>query len=534
MASIIARCCLVSAVVACATLAGAQEPAAERVPAPSKGSSPAESTATETASISLLREALLPAPAAVAVADIYGGTEFFKDKGTGFFRLARGGDGRWWLVTPEGNGFFSHGLNVIRATWTVAPAFRARFGGDRQKWAVSAVELLRNLGMNTIGPDHFDQRYVWLRPLRTVTPRLPYVMVFAPVPFIPRRESGQPRTVFPDVFDPDYERRARRGAQLIAAQVGNDPYLIGYMFHNELNWGTFGIFAGLWADHVGLPATAPGKQAFVEVMRTRYAGGIAAFNAHYGSAEALLAHGRWLLRDGTEGAIPASVRKRLSEVFEGPRAPRFADWTDVASFTDDKLLEMAVRLSPKARGDIEAFLETLSDRYHGVMAAALRAADANHLLLGSKFVGGKTVPLCDGVLRGAAPHVDVICQNVYHDPFKRHAQRQIAFLERSSELTGKPILLSEWGGFHGQDVAPCKCYVPVATQKDRAAAYSHGIRQLAAQPWLLGVYYYSYVDHADLNWGIVDARLVPYPELTGSIRSVSADLAAIHAGTLSP
>ena len=33
-------------------------------------------------------------------------------RATGFFRTEQR-DGRWWLVTPEGNGFFSIGIDVI-------------------------------------------------------------------------------------------------------------------------------------------------------------------------------------------------------------------------------------------------------------------------------------------------------------------------------------------------------------------------------------------------------------------------------------
>ncbi len=475
-----------------------------------------------------------PRPAPSTPAGPFGGTDIFRSKGTGFFRLEKTQEGRWWLVTPEGRGFFSHGVGVIRPTWSAESAFEQRFASDKERWAASALAMLRDLGMNTIGPDQHDQRYIWLEPLRRVEPRTPYALVFAPVPYLPRRNLGQDRQMFPDVFELKFERRSIQAAKRVAAEVATDPYLIGYLFHNEMYWGTFGHFSGLWAGYVSLPPSAPAKEAFVELLRTRYEGDISALRTVYGSARSLLSHKKWLSANGDAGAIPASVRSRVETVFTGPRAPRFESWNDVATFTDANLLEMAVRLHPKARADIDAYLGVISERYHGVLARALRSVDRNHLLLGCKFVGGKTVPLPDAVLLGAAPHVDAICQNVYHNPFKRPATRQMQFMERSSNLTGKPILITEWGGFHGQDVAKCECYIPLATQKDRAEAYTYGIRRLAAAPWLLGVHYYSYADHAGKNWGIVNTRLEPYPEITGAIRSVSPHLARIHSGKMDP
>src|SRR5262249_22005717 len=42
-------------------------------------------------------------------------------RATGFFRTEHR-DGRWWLVTPESNGFFSIGIDVIALTGETIPA----------------------------------------------------------------------------------------------------------------------------------------------------------------------------------------------------------------------------------------------------------------------------------------------------------------------------------------------------------------------------------------------------------------------------
>lgn len=487
---------------------------------PLAASPPADPTAIEP-----VASASLSAPA-----DAYGGSTLYRGRATGFFRLEHAADGRWWFITPDGNAFFANGLDVIQPTWKAKSGYQKRFHGNRQAWAATTVDWLRSTGMNVIGPDHFDRRYEWLQPLTKVEPRIPYTLVFAPQRYRSTPPPGESRKPpFPDIFAVKFQEQCERAAQRIAKPLAQDPYLLGYFFHNELGWGLFGPFSGLWADHLRLPAGAPGKRAYVDLMRKRYDNDIKAFSRVYGSADAILASRRYLNDRLLEVAVPAEVRARVEKAF-AKKAPRFTSWDDVAAFTDARLVEQALRLSPRIRADIEAFLELIADRYHGVMAQALRSADPNHLLLGSKFIGGTPVALPEAVLRGAAPHVDLFAHNAYFQPTSRSAKRQIAFMERCTKITGKPIILSEWGGFHGQDVAVCTCYVPVPTQRDRARAYINGMRMLAPKPWLIGVFYYSYADHARVNWGVVNSDLDPYPELTGAIRETAPRLIPWHSG----
>jgi agarase len=471
-----------------------------------------------------------PARAQAVPTDAYGGDSLYHSRATGFFRIEKGANGRWWFITPAGNAFFANGLDVIQPTWKAKRGFQKRYHGDRKLWAEDSIRWLRSTGMNVIGPDHFDRHYEWLRPLIQAEPRVPYTLVFAPQRPIPSPQPGMGRKhAFPDVFSARFERQSRRAAQRIAEPLANDPYLLGYFFHNELGWGLFGPFSGLWADHIRLGRDSPGKQAWLELMKARYGGEIAAFRRAYGSPEAILEHNHYLNDHLEEVRVPRAVREQVRQAFQ-KRKPQLNTWEDVAAFTDAQLLEQAVRLSPRIRSDVEAFLRVISDRYHGVMAEALRAADPNHLLLGSKFIGGTPLALPNTVLQGAAPHVDLFAHNAYFLPSSRGAQRQLAFMERCTKVTGKPILLSEWGGFHGQDVARCSCYVPVPTQLARARAYREGMQMLARKPWLIGVFFYSYADHARVNWGVVDSELKPYPELTQAIQEVAPNLTRWHAG----
>ncbi len=80
--------------------------------------------------------------------DAYGGWLKVKGKKTGFFHVEQI-QGRWWLVTPEGNAFFSKGIcNVSyspEADSSPAPP------ADTVAWAKTVSRQLRDWNFNTVG-----------------------------------------------------------------------------------------------------------------------------------------------------------------------------------------------------------------------------------------------------------------------------------------------------------------------------------------------------------------------------------------------
>jgi len=476
---------------------------------------------------------LLFAPGMAPAADPFGGSEDTLGTASGFFRVDRDDDGRWWLVTPTGHEFWSVGLDVIRPDWEAQAAFTEKFGASRSTWATLTVNQLAGIGFNTIGSNHHDRKHRWQMVLREAKPRLPYVLDFAPFGFHDPRKSGDPHVPFMDVFSEAFERRHNRAATEIPAEVISDPYLVGYLFNNELNWGLFGHFSGLWQDHVGLPPLSPGKIAYVELLKSRYGNDIKRFRAVYGSAEALLSEGKMVSMDG-EGGIPPEVVSRVRAAYRGPRAPRFETWDDVGAFTDTRLLQTAVRVSSTVRLDMEAFLGKIADRYHGVAARAIRSVDTHHLLLGCKFIGGKWYGLPDPVLLNAARHIDVISQNIYFKPGSPSGGHKLDFVHRAARITDRPQLITEWGGFHAQDTRRCRCYIPVPNQAERARFFSRGLEQLASNPYIVGAFYYSYADHDSKNWGVFGTSLIPYPELAAAVRNSAPRAGLFHRSAPGP
>src|SRR5215471_950628 len=192
-------------------------------------------------------------------------------RATGFFRTEQR-DGRWRLVTPEGNAFFSIGMDVIAlagdtyvdgrefmfrdlpapdgelaAHWSerdnragmwaqrdrafnhgrafnfYTANLQRKFGPDwRERWREETARRLEAWGFNTIGN--------WGEPKLWAMHSLPYT-----VPLWLEGEFWWGGV--PDPFDPRFAAAADEMARNAAAHFGHDPWLVGYFVDNELAWG---------------------------------------------------------------------------------------------------------------------------------------------------------------------------------------------------------------------------------------------------------------------------------------------------------
>ena len=239
-------------------------------------------------------------------------------RATGFFRTERRGD-RWWLVTPEGHGFFSLGIDVVSpdvgATFVEGrefmftglpeqgdplaahygnaderlglPAQRGRqydhgrnfdfyaanlqrkYGADYlSDWRRKAFDRLRAWGFNTIGN--------WSEPQLLGHQEMPYVVPVHTYGNFARVSSGSDWWgKMPDPFDPAFAIAVDEVVAKAASTYRDDPYLIGYFVDNELAWG-LGQAAdpqlryGLAVETLRLGAGSPAKRAFVAQLTEKY------------------------------------------------------------------------------------------------------------------------------------------------------------------------------------------------------------------------------------------------------------------------
>ena len=453
--------------------------------------------------------ALTVAPGCAAAAsgfDAFGGWTGISTTATGRFRTAQI-DGVWWLVTPDGHGLFSAGIVGVRVLGDYAPSIGtapyqdnvlARYGSEAA-WADVTLARLRDLNVTTIGAWSRDDLFVGVMPY---TPILGFAQHAPAVPGVALGLTGLPVR---DYFDDAFATGAAIEASA-AASCATDPWCLGVFTDNELGWGPgVALSLPLFDAYFRLPAGAPGKLALQSYLEDRYAGDVAQFNADWGLALASFAD-----------------LQTLS--------------TLVADWNTDSAARQAVR---------RAFTGIVATRYFQVAHDALRAIDPALLILGARFLSYSTPP---EVAQAAAPWVDVVSMNYYelapvwfalsqtiagNAGFVR-AARMFDDVDTIYALTGKPILISEFGYRSAESELPNTFppfYPTLATQAERADAFSTYMRRAVQRPYVVGTHWFKHADEPiegrsdgeNDNWGIVDLHDDPYVALDDRMRALNLD-----------
>jgi hypothetical protein len=422
--------------------------------------------------------------------DRYGGlVGDSKFSATGFFRTQHQ-NGRWWLVTPEGNPFFSIGMDVVgpsSRTYVEGREFMFRdlpapdgelaghwsqqddrrgwgkergrafdhglafdfytanlerkFGADwRLRWREEASARLDAWGFNTIGN--------WSDPDLRAMHRLPYT-----VPLLPKGDYAKLGTgsdwsgPMPDPFDPRFADAADEMARAAAAKFRGDPYLIGYFVNNELPWGK---------DTNASP------------------------QERYALAVSVLA--------GAESPAKSAFVARLVETYREPeRLARawgvsLASWDALSATAFD--LPAAAFENSAVISDLSAFSRQFAEAYFRTIAEALRRHDPDHLYLGSRFVWETTE-----AVEACARWCDIVSFNRYVRSIADDPDEWARF-----HKLGKPALIGE---FHFGSVDRGLFWegiVGVGRESERGPAYARYLRAIADNPDFVGAHWFQYLD----------------------------------------
>jgi hypothetical protein len=469
------------------------------------------------------RQEPLPPPLAL---DRYGG--LLKGPSfdpTGFFR-AEWRAGRWWLVTPEGHGFFSLGIDVVSpdvgATFVEGREFmftglpepgsplaahyghadergsvpegrgrqydhgrsfdfyaanlQRKYGSDYLPiWRRAAVARLRAWGFNTIGN--------WSEPWLLGHHEMPYVVpihVYGMEGNFARVGSGWSK--MPDPFDPAFMAAVDGDVMKAASAYRNDPYLIGYFVDNELAWGLGTatdpqLRYGLAVETLRLGAGSPAKGAFVAQLIEKYR-----------EAENLAA--AWGL------TMPS--------------------WEELRGTSTT--LSPATLAKPAVIDDLRAFNALFAETYFRTVADAIRRHDREHLYLGSRFQARtpEAVAAC-------AKFCDVVSFNVYREDLSGEEWTRFHAL-------GKPALIGEFQ-FGSTDTG---LFWPglfdVAVEEERGPAYAAYLRSALANPDIVGCHWFQYVDEPltgrlldgeNGHMGFVSVADIPYAGLVSAAREAN-------------
>jgi hypothetical protein len=187
--------------------------------------------------------------------DRFGGWQHLAGTKTGYFHTQEI-DGRWWLVTPDGNVFFSKGVDNVSYRPEAASAPKAP--ADPQAWAASAARQLLGWNFNTLG--------AW-----SATEAYGKGMAYAPVINIAasvQRDLWLKGGVV-DYFSPQFREAAEQVAARACAPHADDPWLLGYFTDNELRWGKdWRSQDSLLESYLKMPPDSPGLARAAEFVKT--------------------------------------------------------------------------------------------------------------------------------------------------------------------------------------------------------------------------------------------------------------------------
>ena len=311
----------------------------------------------------------------------------------------------------------------------------------------------------------------------------------------------------PDFFSPEALAHIQRSVSDIGKYAG-DSYLIGYYLDNELPWSyDWRRLPDVFPRYVAFPAQAPGKQALVKFFKERY-----------------------------------PTYERFSAVWRASRK----DWDGLASVT-----RLRPRDRAQAQADQEAFVLLVARQYFKMATDAIRAKDANHLILGCRFVW---VLAPKPAVQACGEYCDVVSLNYYEAGLA--GKTVLLFTERGSmriptdlsfapfyAVARKPLLVTEFG-FRANDSGMPNSYPPglllqpnVRTQKVRADKFEECATTWMRQPYFLGYHWFDYMDEPkggrsgdgeNGNYGLVNNGDDPYTVFVERLKQTDARVWDLH------
>lgn len=204
----------------------------------------------------LLLLACEPSSPAASAYDAYGGWLQLTGARTGYFHTQQI-QGRWWLITPDGNVFFSKGVDNV--SYSPEAKSSPQPPADTAAWAANASRQLRDWNFNTVGAWSARELYS-------------SGIVYAPVIDIAasvQRDLWLKGGVV-DYFSEAFRAAADRVAQTKCAPHASDPWLLGYFTDNELRWGKdWRSGDSLLESYLKMPESSAGFLKASEFLKAR-------------------------------------------------------------------------------------------------------------------------------------------------------------------------------------------------------------------------------------------------------------------------
>ena len=397
-------------------------------------------------------------------ADEYFGYKEKQFEATGFFRIEKEADGRYWMVTPDGYGFFGIGIDCVRPNasgpidhegnirdFLISNLSNAFGDSWYECWCKITKYRLIKWKINTIG--------AWSDIDFAQNAKIPYVAML----------SDYPNTVdniyrdFPDVFSPVYKKKSDEYACQLSKYI-DDSYLIGYFMSNEPNWA-FVDHLNLGYELVRNKKELHSKSYLICFMKEKYNNSIEELNE------------AWYLKLDTF--------ENLGYMGEFPE------------------------ISKEGISALEEFSKIMITEYIKVPALALKKVDPNHLNLGIRYAYISSAALYSG-----SEYFDVFSINSYEKTCNTPVNEVF-------DKVHMPIMIGE---FHFGAIdrgLPATGIRGVSNQEERGKSIRHYIEESATLKACQGIHYFQYNDQPFLgrfdgenyNIGLVDICNKEYPEV---------------------
>jgi len=289
----------------------------------------------------------------------------------------------------------------------------------------------------------------------------------------------------PDVFDPEFKRRADVTVKVIAEEVKGNPWCIGVFIDNEKSWGQPGSIAGehtIVLDALSMDAAEhPVKAAFMQLLKNKHKN-IATLNQAWG--------------------------KNISS------------WDELAKGIDYKKV---AALSEGMAADFSMMLEAYSNKYFQTVHDALAEVMPNHMYMGCRFA---TWGMSNEVRSGAQKYVDVFSYNFYDEAINKNYWKFLEDIDRPSLIGEFHIGTTDAGLFHPG-------LVIASDQEDRAKMYKNYMESVIDNPYFVGAHWFQYLDsptsgraHDGENYNVGYVRItdVPYAPMVKTTKELNRNL----------
>ena len=410
--------------------------------------------------------------------DQYGGWTGLKGHNTsGYFRVEKI-NGRYWLVTPDNNVFWSigHCVTQYNDTWGGrAPALgyypnpygnKAKYNGDYSAWKAAIKARNAAWGFNTIaawGVQDFPE-----------TPEC--ARAFGMTDRAKATGCRMADDRFADVFDPKFELACDDLAKSLAANATN-KWTIGSFPDNEIHWANPDGYKTLPDAFIAFTPDAHGKQYWVNTfLKGKYAT-LAELNAAYGTS--------------------------------------FTDWTgDGNTVINCTAIEDDPKYLARLNDKID-FMEAIADQYYRVTTTKMRRYDPNHLVFSSRWAMWRQGYASEyhrlfneRIWKKAGEYCDIFANNGYTD----FGQTEEMYRHSSRVFTsaGKPFMITEHS-YLANDSYFRESASWLATQMDRAICHQNHLKAVMdlgvsvdpndGQPakTCMGLHWFQYYDEPSLG-----------------------------------